>query len=411
MSDLSRRDFRRILIIKPSSPGDIIHALPVLRGLRRRYPQAHIAWLVATSFANLLEVDPALDEIIPFDRRHYGRVGRSLPVTREFVRFLGELRKRRFDLVVDLQGLFRSGFMAFSTGAGTRIGPRRTREFACLFYNRRIPATPADSHAVQKNYALAKLLGLAASPPDCRVAFTDEDRNDVCRLLIEAGIGKECGAGGVSAEIGKKGSVQAAPNAAGTRADKPPVAPARPVALQTTRPPGHRFAVLVPATRWETKCWPPDRYGLLARIIRDRHGLRSVLVGGAMDVEAGEKAVAASAEAAVNLCGKTTLRQLGALVDHAAIVVTADSTPMHMAAAQGRPLVALFGPTNPKRTGPHGRIEDVVRLDLPCSPCYFRKLSQCPYGHACMEELSVEQVASEVERRLGPCDPSDPTRG
>ena len=113
---LTSWQFQRILLIKPSSLGDIIHALPVLAGLRHRYPDAHIAWLAGSAYRELLEAQPALTEVIPFDRRRYGRVGRSLGVSIGFARFLGALRRRRFDLVIDLQGLFRSGFLAWGSG-------------------------------------------------------------------------------------------------------------------------------------------------------------------------------------------------------------------------------------------------------------------------------------------------------
>ena len=353
MTDLARRSFRRICIIKPSSPGDIIHALPVLRGLRRRYPEAHLAWLVATSFANLIEADPALDEVIPFDRRRFGRLGRSLVVTGEFVRFVRDLRRRRFDLVIDLQGLFRSGFLAAAAGAGHRIGFRDAREFAWLFYNHPIRKAGPDTHAAAKNYAVADLLGFDAAPLDFRIALTDEDRQIAAALLADSGLGN----------------------------DQP-------------------YAVLVPATRWETKCWPAERYGRLAELIRRQHVLPSILVGGTADIDAGQKSADASDGAARNLCGRTTLRQLAALIDRASVVVTANSTPMHVAAACHRPLVALFGPTNPRRTGPYGRPETVLRLDLACSPCYLRKLSDCPHHHACLQDVTVEQVARAVDQRL-----------
>lgn len=353
MSDLARRSFQRICLIKPSSPGDIIHALPVLRGLRRRYPDAHLAWLVATPFANLIEADPALDEVIPFDRRRFGRIGRSLAVTRDFLRFLRELRQRRFDLIIDLQGLFRSGFLAAACGAKHRIGPREAREFAWVFYNHRIPGGDPNLHAAARNYAVAHMLGFDDDPLDFSIALTDEDRQEAAGLLAQAGLS----------------------------AGKP-------------------YVVLVPATRWETKCWPAQRYGQLADTIRKKHGLPSILVGGASDIDAGQNSVDASNGAAQNLCGKTTLRQLAALIDRAALVVTADSTPMHIAAAHGRPLIALFGPTNPNRTGPYGRTDDVLRLELDCSPCYLRKISQCPHQHACMTDMTLETVARAVEERL-----------
>jgi lipopolysaccharide heptosyltransferase I len=353
MSDLACRAFQRICIIKPSSPGDIIHALPVLRGLRRRYPDAHLAWLVATSFANLIEADPALDEIIPFDRRRFGRIGRSLAVMRDFLRFIRELRQRRFDLIIDLQGLLRSGFLAAASGAKHRIGPREAREFAWMFYNQRIPRGDPNAHAAARNYAVAEMLGFPDGPLDFSIALTHEDRQHAVLLLAQAGLPAE-----------------------------------------------GPYVVLVPATRWETKCWPVERYGRLAGMIRQKHGLASILVGGASDIDAGQNAADASDGAAHNLCGKTTLRQLAALIDRAALVVTADSTPMHVAAAHGRPLVALFGPTNPNRTGPYGRLDDVLRLELDCSPCYLRKISQCPHQHRCMNDMTLEKVARAIDERL-----------
>jgi len=353
MNDPSGRVFRRILIIKPSSPGDIIHALPVLHGLRTRYPDAHLAWLVATPFVNLIEADPALDEVVPFDRKRFGRLGRSMAVTGEFISFVRELRGRSYDLIIDLQGLFRSGFLAYASGAAVRIGFAAARELAWTFYTHKIAPVGLDAHAADKNYAVAEMLGFAGVQMDFQIAVTQDDRQQAGRLLEDAGV---------------------EPNA--------------------------RYAVLVPATRWETKCWPAERFGRLADAIRKRHRLDSVLVGGATDVEVADIAVAASNSAAGNLCGKTTLRQLAALIDGASIVVTADSTPMHMAAALGRPLVALFGPTNPSRTGPYGRAPDVQRLRLDCSPCYLRKLRQCSRGHACMQGLTVDDVLAAVNKKL-----------
>ncbi|MFQ5423717.1 MAG: lipopolysaccharide heptosyltransferase I [Phycisphaerae bacterium] len=354
MTPLAERKFRRILLIKPSSPGDIIHALPVLHGLRRRYPQARIEWLVATAFADLVAVDPRLGAVVRFDRRRFRLVGRSPRVTLDFLSFLRDLRSRDYDLVIDLQGLFRSGFMAFATRARVRIGFAAARELAWIFYTHRMTATRQDVHAADRNYAVAALLGFADVAMDFSPALTGEDRQAAARLRHASGIGGD-----------------------------------------------GRYVVLVPATRWETKCWPASRFGWLAAAIRRAHGIPSILVGGADDRARGDDAAAASDGAAANLCGRTTLRELAALIEQATVVVTADSTPMHLAAAMGRPLVALFGPTNPARTGPYCRASDVLRVeDLDCSPCYYRRLTQCPHGHACMEQLTVETVAAEVSRRL-----------
>ena len=164
LSSLDHRQFRRILIIKPSSLGDVVHALPVLHGLRQRYPHARISWLISTSCMGLIEGHPELDEIIPFDRRRYGKVGRSWSVTREFTRFALDLRARQFDLVLDLQGLFRSGFFAWISGAGVRMGFTSTREFGWIFHSHRVYVPPRDMHAVDINYLFAQRLGFAETP-------------------------------------------------------------------------------------------------------------------------------------------------------------------------------------------------------------------------------------------------------
>lgn len=329
--------------------------MPALHALRRRLPKAHIAWLVATPFADLLSGEPDLSEVIPFDRRRFGRLGRSLSVTRDFAVFVATLRRRRFDLVIDLQGLFRSAFMAFATGAPIRIGFADAREMAPMFYTHRAPRAGPDQHAADRNLAALALLGAEADAMDFAVRITDADRAAARRLLDEAGLN--------------------------------PRAP---------------YAVLAPGTRWETKCWPAERFGETAAALHRARGLQSVLVGGGDDVPLAERAVRAveTKSALSNLCGKTSLRQLAAVIESAAVVVTADSTPMHLAVAFGRPLAALFGPTHPRRTGPYGRLGDVIRLDLACSPCYYRRLVQCPHGHACMRDLDTDRVVAAVLARL-----------
>src|SRR5262245_56516541 len=177
MTDLAMRDFKRILIIKPSSPGDIIHALPVLHGLRGRFPAAHLAWLVATPFADLIAAEPALNEVIPFDRKRYGRVCRSVSVSADFLGFVRDRRAREFELAIDLQGLFRSGFFAFASGAGVRIGVAGAREMAWMFYTHRIPPTLGERHAADRNYGLAGLLGFGDTPMQFGLAITAEDRH------------------------------------------------------------------------------------------------------------------------------------------------------------------------------------------------------------------------------------------
>ncbi|MEE8171158.1 MAG: lipopolysaccharide heptosyltransferase II, partial [Phycisphaerae bacterium] len=331
---------------------------PVARALRQAWPEAHIAWLVSGAFAGLLEAEPAVDEVIRFDRRYYARVFRSATVTRDFFGFVGALRRRRFDLVIDLQGLFRSGFLAWASGAGVRIGFRDSREFAWLFNTHQLRTRRAQAHALDRNLEALSLLGIDAGRPDARPAYTPEDEQSVRAALAEHGINAEDG-----------------------------------------------YAVLVPSARWETKQWPADRFGTLAAGILKAWGFRGLLVGGRDDHETAEAARQASDGAAINLCGRTTLRQLAVLIAAARVVVTADSSPMHMAAAFRRPLVALFGPTSPARTGPYGMPDAVLRLDLACSPCYLRKRRDCPFELKCLHDLSVERVLAAVSAALSGTDP------
>lgn len=346
---LTSRDFARVLLIKPSSLGDIVHALPVLHGLRCRYPHAHVAWLVGTSFVPLLADHPALSEVIPFDRRHYGRVGRSWPATRDFLRFLRELRSRRFDLVIDLQGLFRSGLLTRATGAKVRIGFADARELAWMAYTHRLPAAAGDVHAVDRNRQTLALLGVEEGPAVFDLALQPQERAAAGGLLAAAGI----------------------------QPDEP-------------------FLAVLPGARWETKQWPPERFGGTINQIADQVGVRSVLLGGAEERVLCDQIAEICLKTPVNLAGRTGLRELIALIERAAVVLCHDSGPMHVAAALKRPLVCISGPTNPRRTGPYGQPEAVIRLDLPCSPCYLRRLSQCRHEHRCMRELEVEAVVGRL---------------
>jgi heptosyltransferase-1 len=353
VNDLVGKDFQRILIIKPSSFGDVIHTLPVLNGLRRQFPRAHIAWLVSTACAGLLTGHPQLDEVIPFDRKRFGRIGRSLTVTLDFIRFVRDLYARRFDLVVDLQGLFRSGFLALASGARVRVGFSRTRELAWIFYSHRLAVPDPDIHAVDRYYLLANSLGFADLPVEFPLPIDPQARTQVHQMLAEGGI-----------------------------------RPAQP------------FALLAPGTRWETKRWPAEHFAQTARVLRDRHGVPVVLAGAPDEVEAARQVAERAGPGVLNLAGRTRVPQLVALVAEAGVVLMNDTGPMHLAAALHKPLIAIFGPTSPARTGPYRRPEAVCRLDLPCSPCYLKRLADCPYNHRCLRELSPEVVADRLAAAL-----------
>ena len=338
-----------MLLIKPSSLGDIVHALPVLHGLRRRCPEARIDWLVAKSCAGLLAGHPDIDELVIFDRRRFGHLGRSLSASAEFARFLTMLHARRYDLAVDLQGLFRSGFMALASGADVRIGFAGAREAAWIFYTHRVPVPRGMVHAAERNYAVARLLGFADAPMTFDLALSDAEHRRGVEILEAAGL-----------------------------------------------PAGERFAAVLPGARWETKRWLPERFAEVIDGLADEHGLPCVLLG-----SPDERAVCASIARscrcnAIDVAGRTGLREMTAILSCAAVVLCHDSAPMHLAAARQRPMVCILGPTSSARTGPYGTDATTLQADLPCVPCYLRRLSQCRFNHRCMREISAAEVGRAV---------------
>ncbi|HEY7090212.1 MAG TPA: lipopolysaccharide heptosyltransferase I [Tepidisphaeraceae bacterium] len=330
---------RRILLIKPSALGDVVHTLPVLNLLRRRWPDANITWLIASAFAGLVEGHPQLSDVITFDRNRLAQSWYNPRAAVELLRFIRGLRLQPFDLVIDLQGLFRSGTLTALTRAPVRVGFSNARELAHLFYTHHVPIDTMDQHAIDRCLNVTEALGCGREPVEFHFVTGDGDRSHIDQLLNGVG----------------------------------------------------RYAVLLPGTNWLTKRWPIDKFASIVQPLRQQLGLSTIVAGGPDVVE-----LAAQIPSAVNLAGKTTLRQLVALIERSQLVIANDSGPMHIAAALNKPLVTMFGPTNPLRTGPYRRLESVVRVDIPCSPCYSRKCSHT----SCMRWISSEAVMAESAQQL-----------
>ena len=331
----------RILIIKPSAIGDVVHALPVLNLLRRRWPEAHVSWLITPGCRGLLEGHPQIDELIPFDRNLLGHSWKSFAAASEALRYFRSLRDHKFDLVIDLQGLFRSGLLTWATRAPIRVGSTNAREFGGYFCTHLAPVHTWWQHAIERYLTVAEFLGLGREPVEFVFATDDADRQFVNDLL----------------------------------------------------PKETPFAVLLPATNWKTKQWPVENFAALVEPLRQRFGLESILAGGP-----DAAALSPSIPGAINLAGKTTLRQLTALLERADLVIANDTGPMHIAAALGRPLVTMFGPTSPIQTGPYGRMDSVVRMDISCSPCFSRECSH----RSCLRWLGIEPVLDLAAQQLRP---------
>jgi heptosyltransferase I len=334
------RDPDRILIIKPSAIGDIVHALPVLNLIRRRWPGARVSWLVTPVCADLLAGHPQIDELIIFERKRFGAGWRSPRALAELWGFLRSLRAGRFDLVIDMQGLFRSGWMSWASRAPVRMGFYNAREFGWLFYTHRVK-NDLREHAVKRYLDLAEAIGCGREPVEFVLPIREADRMAVSAM-----------------------------------------APAGP------------YAVLAPGANWPTKRWPVQNYAALVEPMRREFGLACVVAGGP-----GDREIAAQIPGATDLTGRTTLGELIALLAGAAVVVGNDSGPSHIAAALGRPLVTMYGPTSPSATGPWGKMDGVMLFDVPCHPCYSR---HCRMGdHRCLRQIGMEAVLGKIREQMG----------
>jgi lipopolysaccharide heptosyltransferase II len=273
-----------------------------------------------------------------FERNLFAGSWRSLPKALKLMAFSRMLHGRHFDLVIDLQGLFRSGLLTMLAGAPVRLGSKTAREFGWIFCTHLAPGD-WNAHAVQRYLAVADFLGLGQSPVEFVFPTNEEDRAHVAGLLPDA----------------------------------------------------EPFAVLLPATHWQTKRWPIEHFAAFVQPLRDRFGLKTILAGGPDAAE-----LAPMLPDALNLAGKTSLRQLTALLERASLVIANDTGPMHIASALGRPLVTMFGPTSPIQTGPYGRMESVVQLDIACSPCFSRTCSH----RSCLVKLGIEPVLQVARDQL-----------
>jgi len=371
--ELLDREFRRILLIKLSAVGDVIHTIPVLHKLRRRYPGARIDWLVTPAIAELLRHQPAISNVIEFLRYEWTKPWRADPYKSAF-RLAAKLKAERYDLVIDMQGQLRTALLTLATGAPVRIGfdrPRaevwqasaRTmpalarrhawqgaREGSWLVYTNHMQIPTLDVHAVDRYLRLGSMLGLDAEPADFSLVIPDAASAHIDSLLARQGVGA-------------------------------------------------KLLTMAPGTIWETKHWRSEGFAEVARHFM-RKGCSVALIGSARE-RATCAAVAAAAPGAVNLAGETGLSELAALIRRSTICLTNDSGPMHLAVALDRPVVSVFGPTDPIWIGPYGRPHAVLQAKLSCSPCYLRSLSRCPHDHACMREVSAAVVIDRMETELG----------
>ncbi|MCX6997260.1 MAG: glycosyltransferase family 9 protein [Kiritimatiellaeota bacterium] len=320
----------KILVVKLSSLGDLFHALPTVRAVRAGLG-ARVDWVTQPAYAELVRCFDDVERVLVFPRRG-GLAGGPA--------FLRELRRERYDLILDLQGLLKSALVARLTRGGRRLGPSFHREGARLLYHAVAGPRNKERHAVEEILDTVRLLDLPVPDPVFPVHF-----------------------------------------------------PRRELAA------GHPRIALIPRSRWPAKNWPVPNFIAAASALREKTGATFFLVGALEDRAAGGAIAQALGAAAVDLCGKTSLVELGSLLHEMDLVLTVDTGPMHLAAALGRPVLALFGPTDPRRTGPYGPRHRVLTAeDLACRPCYA---DTCRNGQLdCMAGITPECVVATALEML-----------
>jgi lipopolysaccharide heptosyltransferase II len=334
-----RTPAERVLIVLFGAIGDVVRALPLARRLRNAFPRARITWAVEPMAAPLLEEHPAIDEAIVF-RRPEGAPA--------FLRFLGDVRRRRFDLVIDLQRHLKSGVVSFATRAPVRIGFHRanSKEGNWVFNTEHVPPQPRWSSKLGQYLAFARHLDIEDESIDFGLRLRGDEERRVDELL-----GRVTG----------------------------------------------RFAAAFVGSSWESRWWWPEATAEVAEALAARHGLETVLLGAPSETELARQVSARSPAATHDLSGLTTLRDLIGIFRRATVAFGPDSGPMHLAAAVGRPVVSLWGATSPFRSAPHGSEHLALVGHVACHPCYLRR---CPVDRPCMREIKPAAVLARIEHAL-----------
>jgi len=345
----------RVLIVRLGALGDVVHAIPVAAALRRAYPHARIDWLVSAKHREILDLVPVIDRrLVVNDRPSTGSGQTADPASgTSLVAAVRELRRARYDIAIDLQGLIKSALLARLSGAPRVLG------FSASYARE----------------GLARLFYTDVHDPGRGGLYDARETRHV--VDINLGVLALLGITGVRAEF---------------PLETPSSAAARTIVEQT----GGRYALLNPGAAWPNKRWPPDRLAAVAVELRERHGVASVVLWGPGEESLAGEVVAAARGAAV-LSPKTTVGDLVAMARGAALMVSGDTGPTHIAAAVGTPIVGLYGPTRPVRNGPMSPLDITVSRDAICQCHHLRR---CRLARMCLLDIAADEVIAAVERRL-----------
>jgi lipopolysaccharide heptosyltransferase I len=331
----------RILIVRLSAIGDVIHAMPLANALRERFPKASLTWVAANPAATLLQGHEALDELIVLGRRW-------LKSPREILSLRRRLRALKFDVAIDAQGLTKSAIAAWFSGAPRRIGygDRWGREISRWFYTDRVHTK--TKHTVDRTLELIEPLGIVRPVVRFQAPIAQPERDAAARMLREAGI------------------------------EGP-------------------FAIINAGAGWPSKLWPPERFAAVAEHLGRQWRLPVIVVWAGQQERTLAQAIVAGSEAHARLVPPTTLRELAALSQASRLFVSSDTGPLHLAVAVGTPCVGLYGPWPAEGHGPYGPGHVVVQKMAVHGSTWQRRHA----SRALMEAIDVPSVCAACDQILG----------
>ncbi len=338
-----------ILVVKLSAIGDVVHALAFLDVLHRNFPKARIDWVVEEGAAAIVEGHPAIGRVMVSRRKSWLRElaedHRFKKIFGEIRLFVKDLRRVRYDCVIDLQGLFKSGMVVGLSKGKRKVGMTGAREGASLFLKEPSVKVNYHQHAIDRYLEIASYLGCKWTEWDNRIPVSESQRRAMDQLLASHGVE------------------------------------------------GDNLLAVNPMAKWKTKLWEPSLFAALADRVVAEFSCRVIFTGSKEDRPVIENILSMMKNRALNFAGKTGLKELAALYGRCRVLVTTDTGPMHMAAAMGCSVVALFGPTSPLRTGPYGSAHKVITSGPDCGPCFKKTCDQW----FCMLNITVGSVFEAVK--------------
>lgn len=331
-------NIKKILIIKPSALGDIVHSLPFLAVVKKRFPHARIDWVVGHGLHTFLDGHPLIDNLWVIKKDEWKKFANLRQTLKEINELKKGLKAAEYDVSIDLSGLLRSGIISYFSRAKIKLGFKESDEGSPFFYTHKIHGS-MNIHAIDRYLEIAKFMGCSIDKIDYPFAPYDPF---------------------------------------------PPILDELP----------QKFVVMSPSAGKPANRWQAEKFGRLAAKLH----LPTVVIAGASEADIAQEVVSHSEKKAISVAGRTSLKDLVALIDKARFFICNDTGPMHIAAALNIPVFAIFGPANPIRTGPYGKIHTIIQKKMDCAPCYAKH----PCSHfRCMNDLSVEDVFKIIDQKVG----------